>query len=89
MKESGDAGVTQSARHAGFGLSAGHAGTGDSINSNGMLRGMEQTLLDPITAGPLAFGDVAAACASVREILDTMMPGGGYALAQRHGRYPA
>ena len=35
-----------------FGISAGGAGVGDIINSNGMLRTMEQTLVDLITDDP-------------------------------------
>ena len=35
-----------------YALFAGHAGVGDIINSNGMLRGMEQTLVDLITEDP-------------------------------------
>lgn len=36
------------------------------------------------TAGPLATGTVAETIASVRETLEIMMPGGGYALAPTH-----
>lgn len=39
-------------RFSGYGLSVGHPGIGDIINANGMLRGMEQTLLDLITDDP-------------------------------------
>ena len=35
-----------------YGCHVGHAGVGDIINSNGMLRGMEQTLMDLITGNP-------------------------------------
>ena len=35
-----------------FGLFVGHAGLGDIINMNGMLRGMEQTLVDLVTDDP-------------------------------------
>ena len=35
-----------------YALHAGGAGTGDVINSNGMLRGMEQTLIDLVTDDP-------------------------------------
>jgi len=35
-----------------YALHAGGAGTGDVINSNGMLRGMEQTLIDLVTEEP-------------------------------------
>ena len=36
------------------------------------------------TAGPLAYGTVDEVVANVRETLDIMMPGGGYALAPTH-----
>jgi uroporphyrinogen decarboxylase len=36
------------------------------------------------TAGPVAYGSVKDAVASVRETLEIMMPGGGYALAPTH-----
>lgn len=40
------------ARHAEFGIYTGHAGLPDVINCNGMLRTMEQTLVDLITDDP-------------------------------------
>jgi uroporphyrinogen decarboxylase len=36
------------------------------------------------TGGPVAYGTVAETIADVRETLETMMPGGGYALAPSH-----
>jgi uroporphyrinogen decarboxylase len=36
------------------------------------------------TGGPVAFGTVDDTTANVREVLDVMMPGGGYALAPSH-----
>jgi uroporphyrinogen decarboxylase len=39
-------------QHAAYAIAAGGPGLGDIINSNGMLRGMEQTLVDLITEEP-------------------------------------
>lgn len=39
-------------RNKEYAVHAGHAGVGDIINTNGMLRGMEQTLVDLITEDP-------------------------------------
>jgi uroporphyrinogen decarboxylase len=36
------------------------------------------------TAGPLAYGSTDEVAATVRQTLDLMMPGGGYALAPTH-----
>jgi hypothetical protein len=45
--------VLPDCRQAGdYALHVGHAGIGDIINSNGMLRGMEQTLIDLVTDEP-------------------------------------
>lgn len=46
-------GVAERCRGArAFAIYVGHAGTGDVINMNGMLRGMEQTLVDLVTDDP-------------------------------------
>src|ERR1035437_2268030 len=42
----------QYARAKDYAISVGHPGIGDIINSDGMLRGMEQTLVDLITEDP-------------------------------------
>ncbi|MBN1902454.1 hypothetical protein JW926_14100 [Candidatus Sumerlaeota bacterium] len=42
----------QCAQHQEYAIFAGNAGIGDIINGNGMLRGMEQTLIDLITDDP-------------------------------------
>jgi len=44
--------TSQCEKYMMYACSAGGAGTGDIINSNGMLRGMEQTLVDLITEDP-------------------------------------
>ncbi|MDA3798199.1 MAG: hypothetical protein PF692_03865 [Kiritimatiellae bacterium] len=45
--------ICQSCRHMNeYAIYVGNAGLGDIINSNGMLRGMEQTLVDLITEEP-------------------------------------
>ena len=36
------------------------------------------------TAGPVAYGTVAETVENVRQTLEVMMPGGGYALAPTH-----
>lgn len=44
--------AAQCKRHGDFAVYVGNAGLGDIINSNGMLRGMEQALIDLITDDP-------------------------------------
>lgn len=51
-----------------YALHVGNAGTADIINGNGMLRGMEQTLIDLITDGPAGLLLARRRCEIVIEI---------------------